>query len=64
MNRGKQTKWGYDKMQSIKWILLGNAILMTVILIHLFLERPLLTDFIGLVGLFFVFRGFYPENKD
>lgn len=58
------TKKGEEKMKSIKWMLLGNAILMTVILIHLFLEQPFITDFIGLVGLFFIYMGFYPENKE
>lgn len=52
-------------MNEIKEMLLGIAIILVTILIHLFLEVKLLTDFIAIIGFILVLEGYFSgNNKD
>ena len=51
------------EFNDVKIMLLGIAIILFTIVIHLFLESGLITDFIAIIGLFVVFVG-YKEFKD
>ena len=46
-------------MDSIKNMLLGIAILLVTIIVHLFLNDGYITDFIAIVGVFLVIVGYY-----
>jgi len=47
------------KMQRIKYMLFGVAILFITIIIHQMIEVPLATDFIAIVGLILVCIGYF-----
>ena len=52
-----------QEIKDLKIMLLGIAVILFVIVLHLFLQNGLITDLFALVGLFFVFLG-YREMKD
>lgn len=52
-------------MKEIKKMLLGNAIMLAVIIFHLFyINTALWTDFIGIIGLILVIKGYCAEYKE
>ncbi|MEG1989060.1 MAG: hypothetical protein RR035_07710 [Oscillibacter sp.] len=50
-------------MFTIKTMLLGITIILLTILIHLFIEDGLITDFIAVFGLLFVLVGYFLNDK-
>ena len=46
-------------MNQIKNILLGIRVILIVILIHLFIEIPLSTDFLAIIGIVIVLLGYF-----
>ncbi|WP_315120771.1 hypothetical protein [uncultured Clostridium sp.] len=50
-------------MNQIKDMLLGITIILATILIHLFIEGALLTDFIAIIGILFVLDGYFSKNN-
>lgn len=50
-------------MNQIKDMLLGIAIILVTILVHLFIEQGLLTDFIAIIGIMFVLDGYFWKNN-
>lgn len=50
-------------MNQIKDMLLGIAIILVTILVHLFIEGGLMTDFIAIIGIMFVLDGYFSKNK-
>lgn len=51
-------------MQGIKNMLLGIAIMLAVIAFHLFYEHGLWTDFIAIIGLICVIKGYSAKDGD
>ncbi|MCI6668633.1 hypothetical protein [Romboutsia timonensis] len=49
-------------MDSIKKMLLGIAILLLTIIIHLFLNEGYITDFISIIGVILVIVGYYSKD--
>ena len=49
-------------MKSIKNILIGIAIILLTILIHLFLNDGYITDFIAVIGVILVIGGYYSKD--
>lgn len=50
-------------MESIKIMLVGIAILLVVIIFHLFITAPLITDFLAILGILFVISGYRFKEK-
>jgi len=50
------------KMEEIKNMLFGIAILLITIIIHQMVEAPLATDFIAIVGLILVCIGYFSKK--
>lgn len=50
-------------MDQLKDMLLGMSILLVAILIHLFIETILFSDFLGILGIIFILKGYYSKNK-
>lgn len=48
-----------NTMNQIKNMLLGMTIILITILIHLFIETPLITDSIALIGIAIVLIGYF-----
>ena len=51
-------------MQGIKNMLLGIAIMLAVIVFNLFYEHGLWTDFIAIIGIICVIKGYTTKSKD
>ena len=49
-------------MDSIKKMLLGIAILLLTIIIHLLLNEGYITDFISIIGVILVIVGYYSKD--
>lgn len=49
-------------VDSIKNMLLGIAILLVTIIVHLFLNDGYITDFIAIVGVILVIVGYYSKD--
>ena len=50
-------------MNQIKNMLLGIAIILVTILIHLFIEANLITDFIAIIGIILVLYGYFSADN-
>ena len=61
-NVKNRLKRGKRLMESIKNILIGIAIILLTILIHLFLNDGYVTDFIGVIGVILVIVGYYSKD--
>lgn len=51
-------------MNQIKNMLLGITIILVAILVHLFIEAGLTTDFIAIIGIIFVLNGYLSSSKN
>ena len=51
-------------MKSIKIMLLGIAIMIFTIALHIFLVEGLLTDLIVIIGFLFVIAGYYWKDEN
>lgn len=51
-------------MNQVKNMLLGMAIILVPILIHLHLEAGLITDFIAIIGIILVLHGYFSGNNN
>ena len=51
------------KDKSIKKMLLGIAIMLITIIIHLFYQDGLWTDFIAIIGFIIIVKEYYSNNK-
>lgn len=49
-------------MDRIKNILFGISILLVTIIIHLAYLNPLITDFIGIIGIIIVIKSFFEKD--
>lgn len=45
-------------MKSIKKMLLGISFLLIVIIIHLFIQEALISDFISIIGMIVIIQGY------
>ena len=50
-------------MESIKNMLIGLAIILITILVHISIENLFITDFIAVIGLIFVFYGYFSKDN-
>ncbi|WP_312104166.1 hypothetical protein [Lachnoclostridium sp.] len=50
-------------MKAIKNMLLGIAIILAVIIFHLFIEAGLWTDFIAVIGIILVLAGYNSKDE-
>lgn len=51
-----------NHIKDIKDMLLGISIILVLIIIHLFIVDPLITDFIGVIGIIFILYGYLSKN--
>lgn len=52
-------------MKEIKNMLLGIAVMLLVIIVHLFFaSTQLKTDFIAIIGIILVIKGYFTKDKD
>lgn len=54
---------GINSMHQIKDMLLGITIILVTILVHLFIETGLLTDFIAIIGILLVLYGYFSNSN-
>lgn len=49
-------------MKSIKNMLLGIAIILIIIIIHLFINNGLITDFLAIIGVILIVKGYFSKD--